>query len=72
MRTELQAYEPAYYAASDPFSPYANADGLVATPNVDLANELVQIKMAEVAYKANASIIKTSKEMDDYLLDALV
>lgn len=61
------SYEPAY----DPTSPNANADGLVAAPNVDIASEMVKTIMASEAYKANAAVIKTALENDKKLMDSL-
>jgi flagellar basal-body rod protein FlgC len=62
---------PAYITASDPTSPNANANGLVAAPNVDLNSELIASKEASVVYGANADIIKVASEMQKSLLDAL-
>ena len=45
---------PAYSAGYDPSAPLANAQGLVAVPNVDLATAVVDQIMALQSYKANA------------------
>jgi flagellar basal-body rod protein FlgC len=71
VRTVLQPYEPAYYVAQQPDSPYANEQGLVAAPNVDLATEIIESKMAEIAYRANAQVIKAESERSKYLYDIL-
>jgi len=60
-----------YSAVYDPSSPLANKDGLVATPNVDYANEAVNLLESKEAYKANISVIKTADEMEKELLDTL-
>lgn len=57
-------FTPAY----DPDSPFANAEGLIGVPNVDLAEEAVNMKLAEISYKANINTIKVQKEMFDELL----
>lgn len=62
--------DPASIPVYDPNSPFANAEGLVATPNVDLAVEAVNLKAAEIAYKANLASIKTADAMTDELLKA--
>ena len=62
---------PAYGVASDPSSSNANAQGLVAVPNVDLNSELVTAKGAEVSYGANAKLIKIAEKMQKSLIDAL-
>jgi flagellar basal-body rod protein FlgC len=67
----LQPRNPAYTVASDPTSPDANEDGLVAAPNVDLNAELIASKEAQVSYGANAKVIKITEEMQQSLLDAV-
>lgn len=62
-----QPFVPAF----DPDSPFANAEGLVGAPNVNLAAEAVNLITAEVAYKANVSVIETASEMSGELLDLL-
>lgn len=71
VRTTLVPRDPSYSVAYDPTSPDANAQGLVAAPNVDIAAELVDTMMAKNAYEASAKIISVQKEMDKSLLDAL-
>jgi flagellar basal-body rod protein FlgC len=60
--------KPGVVNAFAPDSPFANSDGLVAVPNVDLAEEAVNLKLAELSYKANVSVIKTAEEMSEELL----
>lgn len=67
--SSLQPRDPAYSPAYDPNSPQANAQGLVATPNVDLNAELVSSSVAKVEYGANAAIIKVANELEKALLD---
>ena len=62
--------------ASDPFtpsfapdSPFANAEGIIGIPNINLAEEAVNLQLAEIQYKANASVIKTAGELTDELLN---
>ena len=71
MTSVLQPRNPAYITTSDPQSPDANADGLVASPNVDLNSELIASKEAEVSYGVNAKVIKIADKMEKSLLDAL-
>ncbi len=51
----------------DPDSPFANTQGLVNAPNVNLAEELITSKQAEQAYKANATVMMITKRMQDEL-----
>lgn len=61
-----------YSVVYDPNSVYANEEGLVAAPNVDLAEESVNLLMTKTAYKANIAVMKTADEMTQSLLDELV
>jgi flagellar basal-body rod protein FlgC len=60
---------PSYLIEYDPTAPYANEQGLVAAPNVDLAREAVEQIVAEHSYKANIATIRTAAEMERSLLD---
>lgn len=69
--SSLREREPAYFPARDPSSPDANAEGLVAAPNVDIASELLTVLQARVTYRASAAVIKTTFDNDRKLLDTL-
>ena len=60
--------DPGFVPAYDPNSPFANEDGLIGVPNTDLAEEAVNLKLAETTYKANLATLKTAGEMSDELL----
>lgn len=60
---------PASQAIYDPSSPFADGNGLVAVPNVDLAQQLVETTIAKVAYEANAKVIETAQQIDKATLD---
>lgn len=68
---KLEARTPATYTAYDPNAAYANSDGLIAVPNVDEATEIVNLKQAALAYKANAAVIKVTDDMQRELLDRI-
>ena len=53
----------------DPSAPYADGRGMVASPNVDLANELVQVLVARFSYGANAQVICADAQMSTALFD---
>lgn len=57
-------FVPAY----DPGSPLANEQGLIGTPNVNLAEEAVNLSLAEHNFKANVKIIEAASEMSEELL----
>jgi flagellar basal-body rod protein FlgC len=60
---------PATVATFDPSAPYADGFGMVASPNVDLANELVQLLIARLSYAANAQVIRADAHMSAALFD---
>lgn len=62
---------PAYSAGYDPSAPLANAQGLVAVPNVDLATAVVSQITALQSYKANAAVFETAEQMAKVTLDMM-
>ncbi len=60
-------YVPVY----SPDSPFANSEGIIGVPNVDLAEEAVNMMIAKATYKANLSIIETASDMTDELFRAI-
>lgn len=68
---EIEPLLPAYSAAYDPSAPLANAQGLVAAPNVDLATAVVDQTMALQSYKANAAVFRTAEQMAKVTLDLM-
>jgi flagellar basal-body rod protein FlgC len=53
----------------DPENPLADKNGFVSYPNVDLGTEMVDLMAANRAYEANASVIKTTKNVVDRTLE---
>jgi flagellar basal-body rod protein FlgC len=60
---------PATVAAYDPSAGYADADGMVASPNVDLPHEAAQQLVARYTFAANAMVARTYAQMMKSLLD---
>jgi flagellar basal-body rod protein FlgC len=58
-----------YVTAYEPNAAQANAEGLVAAPNVDIAAELVSANVSSVNYGANAAVIKIAEKTQKALLD---
>lgn len=56
--------------AYDPAAPYANLQGMVAQPNLDLPSELVNLKQAANDFRASLLAYKASSQMFKTLLDA--
>lgn len=46
----------------DPTHPYANEDGIVTRPAVDLATQMADMMGAQRTYQANLSVIKSSRD----------
>jgi flagellar basal-body rod protein FlgC len=63
------AVTPATVSTFDPTAPFANSDGLVASPNVDLASEMIQLLIARYNYAANAQVIRADAQMSAALLN---
>jgi flagellar basal-body rod protein FlgC len=67
--TSVTERSPAWVRAVDAGSPDADADGLVAAPNVDTTSEVIDLVGARLAYRASAAVLKTDEEMSKRLLD---
>jgi flagellar basal-body rod protein FlgC len=68
-QTSVTTTSPSYTAVSDPQAPFANQDGLVAAPNVDLPQQLINLVIAKYSFTANAAVLKASDQMTKTLLD---
>ena len=62
---------PSFIPSYEPNSPFADSEGLVNSPNVNLDEELINLKIAENAYKANITALKAGISMQDTLQEAL-
>jgi flagellar basal-body rod protein FlgC len=71
VRTIALDRNPAFIPSYEPDSPFANAEGLVNSPNVSLDEELMNLKLAENAYKANITALKAGLSMQETLQEAL-
>jgi flagellar basal-body rod protein FlgC len=69
VQTSVTTVTPSTTAAFDPQASFANQDGLVAAPNVDLASEFVGQLLASYSYAANAIVLKADDRMTQSLLD---
>jgi flagellar basal-body rod protein FlgC len=68
-QTSVTAAAPSYVAISDPQAPFANQNGLVAAPNVDLSQEAINQIIASYSFSANAAVLKAADHMSKTLLD---
>jgi flagellar basal-body rod protein FlgC len=62
---------PSYVQAYDPSASYADAQGQVATPNVDILNELLNLTMAKNDFTLNAKVFQSFNDMVKKLYDIL-
>lgn len=69
VRADVTADANGYSLAYDPSSLYANSEGMIAVPNVDLTTEMVNLLEIKTSYKANLAVLKTQDEMLGALLD---
>lgn len=70
-QTDVTSVQPSSVASFNPQAPFANQDGLVASPNVDLSTELISQLVARYSFAANAMVMKTDDEMSQTLIDTM-
>ena len=65
----VSTVSPSFVAQFDPTAPFANQDGLIAAPNIDLASQFIQLLTAKYEFAANAKVIRTYSDTTKSLLD---
>ena len=65
----VSTVSPSFLPQFDPTSPFANQDGLVAAPNVDLASQFIQLLTAKYDFAANAKVVQAYDNTQKSLLD---
>ncbi|HET7885402.1 MAG TPA: flagellar basal body protein [Bradyrhizobium sp.] len=65
----VSTVSPGFVPQYDPNAPFANQDGLVAAPNVDLASQFVQLLVAKYSFAANAKVVQAYSDTTKSLLD---
>jgi len=65
----IRTVSPSYVPKFDPTAPYADGNGMVASPNVDLSSEIIQQALARYSFAANAQVLKTDAQMTATLLN---
>jgi flagellar basal-body rod protein FlgC len=68
----VSTVSPSFVAQFDPSAPFANQDGLVAAPNIDLASQFIQLLTAKYDFAANAKVIQAYGDTTKSLLDIKV
>ena len=56
-----------FVPAFDPDSPFADENGIIGAPNINLAEEAVNLKIAETNFAASAKVIQVAAEMEEEL-----
>ena len=69
VQTSVTTVTPPTTAVFDPQASFANQDGLVAAPNVDLAQEFVGQLLASYSFAANAAVLKADDRNTKTLID---
>jgi len=67
--TVVSNAQPGTVTAYDPTAPYADQNGQVAAPNVDIASEVVQQAIASYEFVANADVMSVEQKMMQTLLN---
>jgi flagellar basal-body rod protein FlgC len=67
--TRVEADSPAVYAAYAPSVYYANADGIVATPNIDLPAQIINEASALIQFEANLKVIEAGDQMQESVIN---
>jgi flagellar basal-body rod protein FlgC len=65
----MTTVSPATVLSYDPAELFADGDGMVASLNVDLANEFVQLLVARYTFAANAQVIRADAQMSASVLN---
>lgn len=65
----VETYPADIVAAHDPDAPYANEEGMVAAPDIDLVEETLQLITASNEFAANLLVLRIDAEMSARLLD---
>lgn len=50
---------------------YASAQGMIASPNIDMAIQMVSQMQAALSFRANLAVYRTASRMDQTLLDTI-
>jgi flagellar basal-body rod protein FlgC len=68
-QTTVTTTTPSTTAISDPQASFANQNGLIVAPNVDLSQELVSQMISSYSFAANAKVMQTDDRMTKMLLN---
>ncbi|MAZ02219.1 MAG: flagellar biosynthesis protein FlgC [Sneathiella sp.] len=66
---KVRERDPATINSFFPNNPFANEEGFVESPNVDLASEIINQNLALHSYKANVKMFEVWNELQKVTLD---
>jgi len=66
-----QVSKEPFKRAYDPGNPLADKNGFILLPNVNMAEEMTQISMANIYYEANTTAYKSAKAMFQQSMEIL-
>jgi flagellar basal-body rod protein FlgC len=67
--TSVQATSQAVYAAYAPSSAYADANGQVAAPDIDLPSQIANQASALIQFQANLKVIEASDQAQESVIN---
>ena len=65
----ISTISPSYVPKFDPTAPYADGNGMVASPNVDLASDVIRQMLARYSFAANAQVLRADVQATATLLN---
>ncbi len=68
-RAIVRDASPGTVPVSDPAAPFADSNGMVASPNVDTAGEAADVLSARLSFAMNAFVVRTESQMMKSLFD---
>lgn len=71
VQSQFVSKNPPFVPAYDPSSPFADQNGEVGVPNVDLSEEMVNLQIAKFTYAANAKVVGAESDMEKDLLNSI-
>ncbi len=69
--TQVVPKKTPFVPAFSPDSPFADANGVIGIPNINLAEEAVNLNLAEITFKANLKALEAASELDKELFRIL-
>jgi flagellar basal-body rod protein FlgC len=71
VQAQLSAAQPATVPAYAPDSPYADAQGMIGLPDVNMVGELVEQMQALQQYRASVAVLKADDRLQKSTIDLL-